>query len=394
VRSEPPPHCPMNSKERMVAALERRKPDRLPVTTHHVMPYFLNQRLNGISADEFFERFGLDAIRWFMAFQPDTAKGEYFDPNHVPGYLEARRVVSDSWRIETEAVPHDEYPTTRYRFVTPRKTLSTVLQSNDYTCWVTERLVKEKSDIEVIATWATQPKCDVAAVNREAAAFGGRGLVRGFINFFDVYGQSGCWQDAAVLYGIEDLILATFDDPQWVHEFLQVLCARKQVFVESLKGARYDVIEHGGGDASSTVISPRIFDEFVAPYDAPLTAAAHAAGQRVVYHTCGGMMPILERIADLGVDAMETFTPRGMGGDTDLEEAKRRIGGRVCMIGGFDQLHSFTGCTEAETKQEVRRCFESAGQGGGFMLSPSDHFFDAELKLLDSFADEARLCVY
>jgi len=358
------------------------------------MPYFLRKHLNGISTDEFFERFGLDAIRWFMAFKPDPAKGEYFDPGHVPGYLEARRVVSDNWRIETEAVPDPEYPTVRYRFVTPKKTLSMLLQSNDHTSWVTERLVKEKSDIEIIAEYATRPKCDVEAVNREAQAFGGRGLVRGMVNFFDVYGQSGCWQDAAVLYGIENLILATFDDPQWVHELLKVLLERKRVFVDSLQGARYDIIEHGGGDASSTVISPGLFDEFVAPYDAALTERAHAAGQRVVYHTCGGMMPLLERIADLGVDAMETFTPRGMGGDISLKEAKRRIGERVCMIGGFDQLHFFNNCTEEETRQEVRRCYEEAGAGGGFILSPSDHFFDAELKLLDAFADEARRCVY
>jgi uroporphyrinogen decarboxylase len=384
----------MTSKERLVAALERRQPDRLPVTTHHVMPYFLERQLGGISYDEFFERFGLDAIRWFMAFKPDASRGEYFDPNHQPGFLEAHRVVSDQWRIETENLPHPEFPTVRYRFITPKKTLTMVLQSNDHTSWVTERLVKEKRDIEIIAAYATQPKCDVDAVNREAAAFGGRGLMRGFINFFDVYGQSGCWQDAAVLFGIEDLIFATADDPEWVKEFLEVLCRRKQSFVESLKGARYDVIEHGGGDASSTVISPRIFDRFVAPYDARLTELAHAAGQRVVYHTCGGMMPLLERIADLGVDALETFTPREMGGDTNLREAKRRIGSRVCMIGGFDQLHFFNGCTAEETRREVRRCFEEAGDGGGFILAPSDHFFRAELPLLEAFADEARRCVY
>ena len=316
----------MNAKERMVAALERRRPDRLPVTTHHVMPYFLSQRLQAASTDEFLERLGLDPIRWFMASNPDPAKGEYFDPTHTPAFGEARRVVSDDWRIETETVPDPEHSTVRYRFVTPKKTLSMRLQSNEYTSWVTERLVKEKSDIEIIAAYATRPRCDVAAVNREADAFGERGLVRGLVNFFDVYGQSGCWQDAAVLYGIENLILATFDDPQWVREFLQVMFERKKVFIESLCGARYDLIEHGGGDASSTVISPRIFDEFVAPYDAPLTRLAQAAGQRVVYHTCGGMMPFLERIADLGVDAMETFTPRGMGGDTNLREAKRRVG--------------------------------------------------------------------
>jgi uroporphyrinogen-III decarboxylase len=83
-----------------------------------------------------------------------------------------------------------------------------------------------------------------------------------------------------------------------------------------------------------------------------------------------------------------------MGGDADLAEAKRRIGDRVCLIGGFDQFHFFTGCTASETRAEVRRCFEAAGDGGGFILSPSDHFFEADLTLLEAFADEARRCVY
>jgi len=91
---------------------------------------------------------------------------------------------------------------------------------------------------------------------------------------------------------------------------------------------------------------------------------------------------------------METFTPRDMGGDTDLAEAKRRIGDKVCMIGGFDQLHFLTKCTPEQTRAEVRRCFKAAGEGGGFILCPSDHFFDADVKLLEAFADEARLCVY
>ena len=41
-----------------------------------------------------------------------------------------------------------------------------------------------------------------------------------------------------------------------------------------------------------------------------------------------------------------------------------------------------------------RRCFEAAGAGGGFILSPSDHFFEADLRLLAAFADEAHRCVY
>ena len=179
-----------------------------------------------------------------------------------------------------------------------------------------------------------------------------------------------------------------------MHELLGILNRRKQVFVRSLKGARYDILELGGGDASTTVISPDIFDNFVAPYDSQLIALAHEAGQRISYHTCGGMMPILEKIAAMQPDAMETFTPPDMGGDTRLAEAKARIGDKICLIGSFDQFHYFVGCTEEQTRAAVRRHFEAAGAGGGFILSPSDHFFDADLKLIMAFADEARKCIY
>jgi uroporphyrinogen decarboxylase len=384
----------MTPKQRFIAALTHQKPDRLPVTTHHVMPYFLTKYMNGVSNDEFFATFGLDPIHWLLAYKPDESKGEYYDPNHVPGYLEARRVTSDTWRIEHEAVPDPRYETVRYKFITPKKTLTTVLQSNEHTSWVSERLVKEKSDIEIIGEYATKPKCDVAEVNRQAAEFGEAGMLRGFVNSFDVYGQPGCWQDASVLYGIEDLIMATFEDPEWVHAFLQVMFERKNIFVQSLQGAAYDVLELGGGDASSTVISPDILDQFVAPYDSKLIESAHEAGQRIVYHTCGGMMPFLERLADMKPDAMETFTPEGMGGDTILHEAKQRIGERVCMIGGFDQFHYFKGCTPEETRKAVRKCFDEAGEDGGYILCPSDHFFDADVELLLAFGDEARKCRY
>lgn len=138
-----------------------------------------------------------------------------------------------------------------------------MLQSNPQTAWVAKYLIKEKRDIDLIA---------------------------------------------------ERMIMETFDDPYWVHEFLTVLQKRKLGFVRSLKGAKYDILELGGGDASTTVISPQIFNDFVAPYDRVIIQTAHKAGQRIVYHTCGGMMPILEDIADMKPDAMETFTPPAMGG--------------------------------------------------------------------------------
>ncbi|OGG02820.1 MAG: hypothetical protein A3F83_06965 [Candidatus Glassbacteria bacterium RIFCSPLOWO2_12_FULL_58_11] len=385
----------LSSRQRLLAALDRRVPDRLPVTTHHVMPSFLQRYMNGAGSREFFDRYGLDAILWTVPHRPDNAAGEYFDPRQVaPGFLESRRIATDNWRIESEEMPSQDYRTVRYRFVTPGGVLSTVLQSDIHTTWVSEHLIKEKSDIELIARYATAPKCDVAAVNREAEEFGERGIVRGHICCFDVFGQPGTWQDATCLVGTQQLIMETFDDPAWVHELLKILQERKKTFIRSLAGAHYDLLELGGGSASSTVISPEIFRDFVAPYDSALIELAHQAGQRIVYHICGGIMPLLEDLVALGPDAVETFTPPAMGADTDLGRAREIVDGRVCMIGGFDQGHYFTGCPAEETRREVRRCFEEAGPGGGYILAPSDHFFDAEPELLEAFAAEARECRY
>jgi hypothetical protein len=357
------------------------------------MKYFLDTTLDGITDRQFFDHFGFDAITWILPFKADTGKGEYLVKREQDTW-ESASVQSDRWRIETEDIPGQEYATTRYRIVTPKGTLTAILQSNDQTSWLTEYFIKNKADIDLIAEFAATPLCDVDEVNRTADAFGERGLVRGHIPCFDVYGQPGCWQDLTCLMGTQEAILAAYDDPAWVHTLLQILQDRKRVFIRSLKGARYDLLELGGGAASTTVISPRMFDEFVAPYDAPLIEEAHAAGQRIAYHTCGGMMPILENIAAMRPDAMETFTPTDMGGDVRLAESRARLGAEICMIGGFDQFHFFTGCTPEQTRAEVRRCFEEAGQGGSYILSPSDHFFEAEPDLLHAFVDEARRCVY
>ncbi len=383
----------MNTKERFLKAINREITDRLPFTTHHVMPYYTKKYLNGINGREFFDYFEIDPIEWIVELTPNI--GEYFNNiDEDSKFVLEKWICSDNWRIEIEELENNEYQVKRFNIITPKKKLSMVLKTNQYTTFVSENLIKEKNDIDIIAEYMTYPICDADKINNFAEEVGDRALVRGHINAFDGFGQPGCWQDAACLFGIENLIMETFNDPDWVHTFLKILQKRKKVYINSLKGVKYDLLELGGGDASTTVISPEIFNNFVAPYDSELIELAHQVDQRIVYHTCGGMMPILEDIAAMKPEAMETFTPIAIGGDTNLKEAKKRIGDKVCMIGGFDQYNFFNACTEEDTRREVRRCFEAAGENGGFILSPSDHFFDAETKLVRAFAEEAKKCTY
>ena len=66
----------MNTKERFLNALEGKKTDRLPVTTHHLMPSFLKNYMGGASEQEFFDCFGLDPIKWIIAHTYDR---EFFN---------------------------------------------------------------------------------------------------------------------------------------------------------------------------------------------------------------------------------------------------------------------------------------------------------------------------
>ncbi|WZL81608.1 uroporphyrinogen decarboxylase family protein [Vallitaleaceae bacterium 9-2] len=375
----------MESRIRMLNVLDKKPVDRLPVTTHHVQDYFLKKYMKDISVDDFFEEVGLDPIVWIHEIKGADNTGTFIKD----GVLQ-----SENWRVTAQELPDPDYKTIRYTIHTPKKQLTMVKQCNEYTCWVGEHLVKEKSDIDVIAQYAPIEQCDVEAINKVAAQTGNKALIRGMIPSFPFYGQPGCWQDAACLFGIEPLIMETFDDPEWVHEFLKVLHHRKMTYVNSLDKAAFDILELGGGDASSTVISPTILEQFVLPYDSQIIQKAKEFNQRIAYHTCGGMMPILEQLASMKPAALETFTPVGMGGDVDLAQAKRRIGDKVAMIGGFDQGKYFMGASEQEVRSAVRKCFNEAGEGGGFILSPSDHFFDANPELIKVFADEAKKCTY
>ena len=148
----------MTAKQRLVAALDRQPTDRLPVTTHHLMQSYMARHFPGQTDDDFFAAFGLDPICWVQAHRPDPNSTAYFESGHVPGFLEARRITSGQWRFEHETVATEPYCTERHNIVTPRGTLTMVLQSNADTTWVAERLVKRKSDIELIAAFAPQPR--------------------------------------------------------------------------------------------------------------------------------------------------------------------------------------------------------------------------------------------
>jgi uroporphyrinogen decarboxylase len=361
----------MTSKERMLRALNRQQPDRVPVTTHGWVGYHLRKYMDGIDPLEAYKQLGLDASM---------------------GGGACIETESPDWRPEIqEGTTARGFPFRRTIFHTPKGDLSETWEMEPTTAWISERMVKRPEDVDLIDRYMPIPRLDKASVAREYDRVGDAGILRG-----GVWGyQGGCWQHAAELYGLQDLILATHRDPAWVHHFLTVLNRKKLRYIEeSLSGVKYDLIETGGGAASSTCISPKLHREFCVPYDRAQHDLLHSLGHKVAYHTCGGMMPILELIVENHCDASETLTPPGMGGDARAVEMKRRIGDKVCLIGGVNQREVLDMGTPESIRAEVLRLFREFGAGGGYIMSPSDHFFETPVENLRLYAQAARECVY
>ena len=136
-------------------------------------------------------------------------------------------------------------------------------------------------------------------------------------------------------------------------------------------------------------------EEFCLPYDRQIHQALHRIGHKSSYHTCGGMQNILDLIVQNETDASETLSPPGTGGNiTEPDKVCNAFTGKVAMIGGMDQFNILTEGNEKEIENEVCRLFEVFGKEGGYIMSASDHFFDAPVDNLKAYANAARLCTY
>ena len=371
----------MTSKERLLCALDRGKPDRLPVSVHQWQTFHLEEYLGGISALEAFEMLGMDAqIQYFESM------GQFWLAD-----ADFTRFSTPQWHDEAVVLSSDPDNRVVYHTIhTPKGTLTYKTAGDRKTTWITEYLVKHDEDIELIRSYMPVPRLDLEPIRVLYDEIRDRGVLRGF-----VWGdQVGCWQHACCLMDVTELILRARDEPDWVREFLGILLEKKLRFIETMKGAKFDLVEMGGGAASSTLISPKMHAEFCLPYDRAIHDALHGFGFKVVYHTCGGTFGLEELLVQNGTDASETLAPRSIGGNQEPWEFKNKIAGRLALIGGLDQYATLSAGTPADVRRAVRTLFEKVGDAGGYICSASDHFFDAPAENLKAMAEEARNCLY
>ena len=174
----------------------------------------------------------------------------------------------------------------------------------------------------------------------------------------------GVWSNAAEMRGPETFIYDTVDDPEFIHNVMRFTTDLAKARGEALAEKGVDMVVFGDPSAGCSLISPKIYREFVKPYHRELTEyLKDKLTVRVGFHICGFTDPIMEDIVSLPLDWFELDAPSSMEKMKELAKDKITVKGNV-------PTNVFAEGTAEDMDAAVKACIDKGAPGGGFILAP------------------------
>ena len=177
-------------------------------------------------------------------------------------------------------------------------------------------------------------------------------------------GLEGPFTLASLLAGAENISRWMLRKPEAVHQLLGLAyeaCCRLADAIIDLGSAPSLTCAM----SSSTVISPRHFQEFSQPYLTRLVAHIKSRGiASVGLHICGKTAPIWQGMADTGASCLSIDNM------AHLDEAKAAVGDRVCLMGNIPPAEVLLQGTPYDVRATARKCIREAWDNPkGFILA-------------------------
>lgn len=164
---------------------------------------------------------------------------------------------------------------------------------------------------------------------------------------------TGPFTNASFLIGAETLTRLVAKDPATVHKLceisLQTALAYSKAIIDI--GCTPSITDPMG---SSTVIGPRSFEEFVAPYLKQLIDYIHSRGKSVTLHICGKTSRIWESMCDAGADCLSIDNA------ASLSAAKQTVGHRARLMGNVKPSEVMLQGNPALVRRAVFQCVAEA----------------------------------
>ena len=186
-------------------------------------------------------------------------------------------------------------------------------------------------------------------------------------------GGASLFEQAWYMRGYTNLLVDFMVNKELAHALLSnILSVRKKNadLYLSEAGEYLDAFQIGDDIATqdNPAMSPELYREMLKPYQAELFQYVKArTPAKLYYHSCGSVVPLIDDLIEIGVDALNPVqaTARGM----DTAELKRRFGNRIAFWGAIDSQKALPFGTVDDVRKEVRKRIADLAPGGGYILA-------------------------
>jgi uroporphyrinogen decarboxylase len=320
----------MNSKERVMAVLDHKEPDRVPIFELMIDP----KVIEGI-----------------------LPKGNYLD---LVDALDIDVVVTPtpSRMYSLEQVGEkDGHPIVQTEWGEKR------INTGDMVTIPFEHPLKNHADWESYHVPDPDKPGRLSALRTYIERFKGRRMIA--CHLHDSFNYP------SYLFGMEQLFLNMIMDPGWVKEVITACNNHCVRMVELAVKAGADAIVFGDdvGGKVGPLMSPVHYREFFLPGLAAVAQKAKELGAKVFKHTDGNVTSLLEMFIDAGVEA---FHPSDPSSGMDIVEVKKKYGSRLVIMGGMDTGDPLCHWLVPKIVDEVKKRIDELAPGGGWMIASSN----------------------
>lgn len=129
------------------------------------------------------------------------------------------------------------------------------------------------------------------------------------------------------------------------------------------------------GSQGGLLFSPRLYRQLLQPLQKRIIALIHelAPQAKIMFHSCGAVAPLIPDFVATGFNVLNPLQPRATGMVPATLKADH--GDRMAFLGGVDVQQTLRGPVEG-VAAEVRDRISAYGPGGGYILAPSHNLFD------------------
>jgi len=332
----------MTSRERVMAALEHRRPDRPPMNFYGTPEVWdkLKRHLR-LETDE--------AVRRYLGSDMRYVAPKYIGPSGFTGLLGFHVPGKDVWGAVWEAV---DVGSAVYNEVVhhPLAAATGLDELRDH-------------------AWPKVDWFDVSCLRDEI------GRLNCTEEYAIVYSMGNLIETAWAMRGFEQFLMDLITAPEMaefclekITTFLEELTARA---IEAA-GEDIDIIWSAGDIAGQhgMLFSPEHWRELVKPRHRRLIEPYRSMGLKTRYHTDGSVLPVIEDLIEMGLDLLDPIQPNTPG--MAPENLVRLFGGRLAFYGGIDTQGLLPFGTPEQVEREALRYIETLGKNGGYVLAASN----------------------